>query len=134
MKTLFFIVFLFCYQISFAQKMDTLQYGTLLVIQDSAITTLLNTKPVMQKTQTIQGYRVQLTSSSNRKEVYDLKAEFLKYYPNVRAYVTYQQPYFKLRVGDFTDRTEANAFRDLINSNFPGFIVPETVNPNSDKE
>jgi hypothetical protein len=125
---------MFCSQLLLAQKMDTLQQGFLTVIQDSAITTLLNAKPSYQKSQTVEGYRIQLTSSSNRKEVYDMKAEFLKLYPNVRAYVTYQQPYFKLRVGDFTDRTEANAFRDYINPHFPGFIVPEQVNPTYDKE
>lgn len=134
MRKFLVIMSLFVSPMVWAQKMDTLKFGQLTVIQDSAITTLLNTKPALQKSQTVPGYRIQLTSSSNRKEVYDLKAEFLKYYPDVRAYVTYQQPYFKLRVGDFVDRTEANAFRDLINNRFPGFIVPESVNPNNLKE
>jgi hypothetical protein len=133
MKVLFLIIFSGFSLLTMAQQ-DTIITGSLTIIQDTAITTLLNTKPVIQSKQTTQGYRIQLTSSANRKEVYDLKTEFLKYYPDVRAYVTYQQPYFKLRIGDFTDRTAANEFRDLINSRFPGFIVPESVNLNTDKE
>ncbi len=134
MKIVLITLLLSCISFLVVAQQDTIIQGNLTIIQDTAITTLLNTKPVLQTKQTTQGYRVQLTSSANRKEVYDLKTEFLKLYPDVRAYITYQQPYFKLRVGDFTDRTAANEFRDLINSSFPGFIVPESVNLNTDKE
>ncbi len=127
-------VILLSFSLLASAQQDTVVRGNLKIIQDTAITTLINTRPVLQQNQSVRGFRVQLASSPNRKEVYDLKSEFIKNYPDVRAYITYQQPYFKLRVGDFIERTAANQFRDIINSQFPGFIVPDNVNTNSDKE
>lgn len=134
MKILFIIILVCTSVIAYPQQQDTIVKGSLTIIQDTSITKLLNNESVLEMIKTVPGYRIQLTSSANRKEVYNLKTEFLNVYPNVRAYVTYQQPYFKLRVGDFTERTAANEFRDLIQAQFPGFIVPESVNLNTEKE
>ena len=112
---------------SYAQ-MDTIKSGNLTIIQDTAVTKILNIKVNPLKARTIHGFRVQLTSSANRNEINSLKSEFMKAHPDVRTYMTYQQPYFKLRVGDFEERTDANRFMNEIYSQFPGFIVEDVIN------
>jgi len=54
--------------------------------------------------------------------------EFASRFPGVPAYLTYQQPNFKVRVGDYRSRFEAQKFLKEIDGMFPsGFIVPEDV-------
>jgi hypothetical protein len=77
----------------------------------------------------VQGWRIQLISNSERNEVMNAKTSFLTLYPNTKTYLTYQQPYFKLRVGDFADKADAYQFMKEINDHFKGiFIVPDVVN------
>ena len=58
----------------------------------------------------------------------DMKSKFMQEYPEVNAYVVYQQPQLKLRVGDFTSRAQATKFMEEIKSGFPtAFIVPDKV-------
>ena len=127
MKFILLILFSFCLFDADAQ-MDTIKSGNLTIIQDTAVTKLLNVKISPLKPKTMKGFRLQLVSSANRTEVINMKVSFMKAYPNVRAYLTYNQPYFKLRVGDFQERTDANGFMDQIYSQFPGFIVEDVIN------
>jgi SPOR domain len=83
----------------------------------------------------MNGWRIQLSSSSERDEVNKIKAEFLINFPNIKTYLTYQQPYFKLRVGDYLDRNEAQKQMKEIDAvlkqdfkDIGTFIVPDIVN------
>ena len=77
---------------------------------------------------TMQGYRIQLYFGGDRARAGNMRLDFLQQYPDVGAYVIYQQPNFKLRVGDFKTRIEAMAF---LNEMQPGysmaFIVADDV-------
>jgi hypothetical protein len=104
--------------------------GQITIVQDPRIELLTN-KQIEQNMslRRVQGYRIQLKSSTDRNEVMQIKLQFLQSYPNVKTYLTYQQPYFKLRVGDFVSNSEANSFMHDINAMFKGiFIVPDIVN------
>src|SRR5687768_15335567 len=105
-----------------AQQTVTTTIGNLELVQEAGIAKLMNAKVNVQKPKTMPGFRVQLGSSSNRSEILELKTQFLRRHPEVRAYVTYQQPYFKLRVGDFEQRSEASVYMQDIYNAFPGFI------------
>jgi len=54
----------------------------------------------------IDGYRIQLFSGAERNNANALKTKILKLYPETPAYLIYQQPYFKLRVGDYRTKIE----------------------------
>ncbi len=76
----------------------------------------------------VDGFRVQIKSSSDRDEVMKTKADLLKSYPNIKTYLSYQQPYFKLRIGDFTSQAEAYKAMKEVNDQFKGiFVVPDQV-------
>lgn len=110
------------------QEMTTSTIGNLELNIEKEVAQLINAKIVTTKPRTMPGYRVQIASTASRTEAQDLKTEFLRRYPNVRAYLSYQQPYFKLRVGDFEQRTDASRFMNEIYASFPGFIVNEVIN------
>ena len=57
-----------------------------------------------------------------------MKQEFVAKHPDMNAYVTYQQPNFKVRLGDFRTRLEASKFLKQIGSEYSSsFIVPEEI-------
>ncbi|MBU3662381.1 MAG: SPOR domain-containing protein [Bacteroidetes bacterium] len=79
--------------------------------------------------QTLDGFRVQLFSSADRNSVNALRTKFKTEYPEVPAYLIYQQPYFKLRVGDFRNQIEAQLFYLELQKNYGQLlIVPDKIN------
>jgi hypothetical protein len=75
------------------------------------------------------GYRVQIYSGSNRKEAFDTQSLFQAEYPDVRTYVIYREPNFKVRAGDFRTRLEATKLMEELRHTFTGmFIISETIN------
>jgi hypothetical protein len=77
----------------------------------------------------IQGYRVQLFFGSERKAATDAKTKFLQLMPSEEVYLIYQQPYFKVRVGDFRTKIEAEAmYRKLLSDFDKAFIIPDKIN------
>lgn len=84
------------------------------------------------------GYRVQLLTTRNVAEADSLKMNFLiwssenidGYSPE--SYVLFQQPYYKVRVGDFRDKQKANDFSRMIKNKFPeAWVVHDRIEPDS---
>ena len=77
----------------------------------------------------IDGYRIQLFSGSERTNANALKTKFLKLYPETPAYLIYQQPYFKLRVGDFRTKIDAQQIFYKLQDDFGQvIIIPDKIN------
>ncbi|MDB5119495.1 MAG: preprotein translocase [Sphingobacteriales bacterium] len=78
----------------------------------------------------IEGYRIQIYSGSDRKLAYAEQTRFKGLYPQIFAYITYIQPNYKVRVGDFRTRMDAEKFMYSIKQNFSTvFIFPDQVSP-----
>ncbi len=76
------------------------------------------------------GYRVQLYAGSDRAAAYKAQAKFQQNYPDIRSYVTYNEPNFKVRVGDFRTRLEAAKMMEQLKPWFSlMFIIAEKINP-----
>ena len=90
---------------------------------------ILNKKIALDKEKpVIAGYRLQLYFGGNRNEAAEIKARFTSLYADYNAYLIYQQPYFKLRVGDFRNRITAGNFQKIILKDFPAvFIVKDDI-------
>jgi hypothetical protein len=80
----------------------------------------------------IPGYRIRIYSESGlgaREEQQRIRAKFLSYYAGVDAYNRYDEPFFKVYVGDCRTESEALKLRDLIADDFPNpIIVPDYIN------
>lgn len=78
---------------------------------------------------TLDGYRIQLFSGADRNNANNLRTQFKTEYPNVPVYLIYQQPYFKVRVGDFRDKLEAQQFYYQLQKTYEQLlIVPDKIN------
>lgn len=76
----------------------------------------------------IPGYRIHIISNRDREEVNKLKAKIYSEFPDMKPFMSYHAPNFKLRVGNYFYKIDA--FRDLqkISASFPGtFIVNEEL-------
>jgi len=75
-----------------------------------------------------RGYRVQIYYGPDRAKAMQVKAEFMRRNPGVRAYLIYQAPSFRVRVGNYRNRNDAEGMLREANSMFsPSMIVPDEV-------
>ena len=75
------------------------------------------------------GYRLQVLNTQNREQAFDLKAALLQRFPEQKAYILFQSPYFKVRFGNFIDRDEANRYKNILSSIYTQviYIVNDNV-------
>lgn len=84
-----------------------------------------------ERTNSIPGYRVQIASMAgpnSRQKAFGMKESFYALYPEVAVYVVFDEPNFKVKVGDFRTRLEAFAFLQRIKETFPGYIISDNIN------
>lgn len=76
------------------------------------------------------GFRIQINFGQDRSQANKLKSDFTVAYPAIPAYLIYQQPYFKVNVGDFRTRLDAARFLNTMKKNYPSaFIVKDKILP-----
>jgi hypothetical protein len=78
---------------------------------------------------TIKGYRIQINFGQDRNMANSVRNDFSAKYPGIASYMSYQQPYFKVNVGDFRSKLEAVKNLNMIRKTYPGaFIVMDKIN------
>ncbi|MCQ2278978.1 MAG: hypothetical protein MJZ62_06720 [Bacteroidales bacterium] len=81
---------------------------------------------------TVPGYRIKIASLSgtnSKTAAFALKDKFLATYPDLTAYLVFDEPNFVIKVGDFTNRLDAFIFLQRIKSVYPGSIIQDQVYP-----
>lgn len=124
MRSLFALIFLLCSQIIFAQK------SSVVIQRDPHLDSLILKNVDINKSQnSMDGFRIQLFSGVERNNANALKSKFLRQFPNYPVYLIYQQPYFKLRAGDFRNKLEAQwLYNQLLKEYGEVLIVPDKIN------
>ena len=78
--------------------------------------------------QMIDGFRVQLVASNDRRKAEEIQAAFTSRYPGVHVGIVQQAPYYKVRVGGFANRSDAMSYLQKIKSSHPdAYVVPDRV-------
>ena len=76
-----------------------------------------------------EGFRVQVYSGPSREEANMARDKVLDIIPDVDVYPIFRQPVFRVTVGDYTDRLEANSAFVKLRGDFPNAIlVPAKIN------
>jgi len=79
----------------------------------------------------LKGYRVQIHSGNKRQPANQTRASFSRVHPKTKAHLDYEQPYYKVRVGDFKTKLEALKYKIFIIKEFPNsFIVKDEIDAN----
>ena len=83
----------------------------------------------------VPGFRIQLVNTTDRTKAIQAKTKVYQNYPELSAYLLYQSPYFRLRVGNFLTRKEAEVYLKKLTKDFSQniYIVNDTVETNPDK-
>ncbi len=63
------------------------------------------------------------TGNDARAKANSVRASFISRYPYIEANTEYPSPYFKVLVGVFTSRIEAEGFRTKLVNKYPDSIV-----------
>src|SRR5688500_4551813 len=69
---------------------------------------------MMTKDGKYKGFRVQVISTRDRNKALDTKVALLTRFPEEKAYTLYQSPYFKVRIGNFITKEDAEVFRKIL--------------------
>jgi hypothetical protein len=82
-----------------------------------------------------QGYRIQVISTNNRTKALEAKTKIYQKFPELKSYLMYQPPFFKLKVGNFIDRQEAESYMQDIMTLFPSgvYVVRDVVEVKPEK-
>lgn len=129
---IFFLIILFSTIATWAFSQTA---GEITVIKDPRIDSLIEKRIALNKESakgsliTSSGFRVQIFSGADRSEAYAEQSRFKSRYPLVGTYITYIQPNYKIRVGDFRTRLEAEKFMNELRQYYSSlFIISEQIN------
>jgi hypothetical protein len=77
------------------------------------------------------GYRIQIAAFTgvNSRNIAESKSyEFQTVFPEVRTYISFQEPYFRVRVGDYFSKLEAYKALVEIQTVYPNaYIIPDKI-------
>ena len=144
MKKLLFIVLSLGWFTTYGQNtvVDTLfadtvvvDTGSVLIHKDPRLDMLIKKQAQINEItsrdarRTDKGYRIIIISTNNRDEAISAKTKVYTYFPELKAYLWYQSPYFRVKAGNFKDRTDAEAYQKRMNVYFPKgvFIMKDII-------
>lgn len=126
-RILFMILFVATASIAFAQS-----NGSVNVSQDDRIESLISKQRQLYKLDSsFSGYRIHVfmeIGNEALKHAEDVKKQFEKAFPDIPIYLTYSEPYFRLRAGDFRNRVEAEKCLRRIKPKFKeAFVTADMI-------
>jgi hypothetical protein len=146
MKSILFVIS-FCFSLSIigqdSVKTKPVDSLSVVVHKDPRIDWLvkkqaaINESTVHSGKKSNEGYRLMIISTNNREEAIAAKTKIYSYFPELKAYMWHQSPYYKVKAGNFSDKGEAESYRRRLNSYFPKgvFLMKDKIEVrNSDKD
>ena len=108
------------------------QRGVLILNQDARIDRLvMKQRQIHANDSTIDGFRVQIfmeLGNEALRHADSVKTAFSKKYPDVPIYLVFGQPYYRLRVGDFRTRLEAeNMYQQVKKEYRNAFVTADRI-------
>jgi hypothetical protein len=85
---------------------------------------------------TMRGYRLLVANTNNRDQAIAAKTKIYTYFPELKVYLVYQTPFFKVKAGNFQSRDEAKKYQEMIINVFPKgvFIINDTIEVAPEKD
>ena len=103
--------------------------GSVQIIQDNSIDILMNRYMAKAAERKLRGYRIRIFYSNvqtARETSLEVEKQFREKYPNIAVYRTSEESNFRVTVGDFRTKSEAEKFKREIEKDFAIiFIIRE---------
>ena len=95
----------------------------------------INEEWTRENRRTMKGFRLMVINTNKREEAIAAKTKVYTFFPELKSYLLYQSPYFKLKTGNFKTRDEADDYRKKLNAFFPKgvFIISDIIEVKPDK-
>jgi len=131
MKRLLFIVSLFC-AISYTSSAG----DTIIVHKDARLDMFTEKQVAINKVTSrmtsnglFKGYRLQVMNTRSRDDAFKIKTDLLENFPSQKVYILYQSPYFKVRVGNFVNRDDAEDLKKQLSYFIkqPVYVVEDAI-------
>ena len=128
-------VFTILFSLIIAELYSQSDTPSVVVYKDTRIDLLIkkqidiNEETTRENRRTASGYRILVINSNDRKKVFAAKAKIYQLYPELKPYLLYQAPFYKLKVGNFRTKEEAEEFRIELSRDFPTglYIVRDII-------
>jgi hypothetical protein len=89
----------------------------------------INEETTRDARRSVPGFRIQVINSPDRNKVFSAKARIYQEFPDLKPYLIYQAPNYKLRVGNFKTQEDAEDFEKQLSRIFTSglFIIRDTI-------
>lgn len=96
----------------------------------------INEETTRDARRSMKGFRLMIINTNKRDDAISAKTTIYSYFPELKTYLIYQSPYFKLKAGNFKTKQEAEDYQKRLNIYFDKgvFIIPDTIEVGPDKE
>jgi hypothetical protein len=96
----------------------------------------VNEETTRNARKTGKGFRLLVINTIKRDDAIAAKAKVYTNFPELKAYLLYQSPYYKLKVGNFKERKEAEDYQKKMKRYFPSgvFIMNDVIENKPEKE
>lgn len=76
-----------------------------------------------------KGFRIQVISTSKRDDAFKIKSDLMGQFPDQKTYVVFQSPSFKVRIGNFLKKEDAEKLKAQLNKIYPNgvYIVEDGI-------
>ncbi|MFM8806110.1 MAG: SPOR domain-containing protein [Sphingomonadales bacterium] len=76
-----------------------------------------------------KGFRLLVISTTLREEALAAKTKVYSYFPELKAYLFHQSPYYRVKAGNFKERKEAEQYQRRLELLFPKgvFIINDVI-------
>ena len=109
--------------------------GSVVVHKDPRVDLLINKQIEINEyttrnaRRTAPGYRILVINTNDRSKASDAKTRMYKQFPELQSYLMYQSPFYKLKVGNFRERADAEAYLPEIQRLFPTgvYVVRDVI-------
>lgn len=136
-KGLIVIVLMMIFDMAVAQ--NTMAKGEVKIEKDPLVDTLLsyhisrNMHEVASPDHDgLSGYRIQIffdSGNNSRENAREVIEAFEEEYPDIGVYLTFREPYYRVRVGDFRRKIEALGFLQRIKRDYPNaWVIKDMIN------
>lgn len=131
-KNICLLIFLIMCQLGSLVGQSNTNSGYVEIISNKAIQEIeQNYKELNLMNPIDMGFRLQIYSeagANSKHSALNIINQFRQNY-TVKTYLVYQQPYYKVLVGDFRNRVEAEKVKNEINSDYPNaFVITDEIN------
>ena len=130
MKKILFLLIIFPFLLAGQTDTTFSENGEITSVNEKGVNALIyKYEDILKAKNGVEGWRVQLAFKAKQEEIRQLKIDFINRYPEIPAYLEYDAPYYRVRVGNCRTKIEAIKIKHQISKNFPGaYPVPEIIN------